>query len=151
MIYFMASTGIWRSAEARGSWRSLVATLARGFGYVFGWIIVVAMAAGIAIGCLTLPFIGMIVDAMGLGNFLGKYWSALVTLVCLVLAWRLHGAANLRLWYAQTWIDEHERYGRTFTRSLSRALRKHQEKVEASRREAQEARDAVATASSPPA
>jgi hypothetical protein len=45
---------------------------------------------------------------------------------CCYLAWRLYQAAETQIWLAQAWIETHERYGRSFTRSLSRALKKVQ-------------------------
>ena len=51
-----------------------------------------------------------------------------------VLSWMLWRASWVKTRRAESWIDECERYGRSFTRSLTRALRKQYEKLEEQKR-----------------
>lgn len=136
LIYFMASMGLWRSTVSSGSWWSLVATLGRGLGYVLGLMVLVTVVVSVVLGFLSMPFINMIVEAIGLANFIETYQYVLHALICAIVGWRLYQAGNVRLWYAQSWIDAHERYGRTLMRSLTLALKKHEERLQAKRQAA---------------
>jgi hypothetical protein len=73
---------------------------------------------------------------MGVTTVPENFILGVVVLSALYLAWRLHKSADHRLWLAQTWIETRERYGRTFTRSLTRALRNAQERRERKAKEA---------------
>ena len=53
---------------------------------------------------------------------------------CVYGGWLLWKASFPKLDKARAWVDEHERYGPTFVRSLASALRKHYQHLEEQRR-----------------
>jgi hypothetical protein len=57
-------------------------------------------------------------------------WLILSIPTCLGTSWVLWKASFPKLDKARAWVDEHERYGRTFVRSLANALRKHYQQLE---------------------
>ncbi len=125
VVFYMVSTGVWCSAYSRSSWRSVVATMARGYGFFVAVLTIVALTH-LALICMFAPIISFIVTWTG-----SEEWAEDALLVigvagCCYLACRLYQAAETQIWMAQAWIETHERYGRSFTRSLSRALKKVQ-------------------------
>jgi hypothetical protein len=85
----------------------------------------------LALSCFFVPIISFLLLLARQNEVPEWVWYVLAAGICIFLAWRLQQGAELRLWYGQSWIDERERYGRTFTRSLTRALLKHQQKIDA--------------------
>lgn len=128
-LFLFTSTGIWCSAFARSSWRSLVATVARGYGFFLGILTIIGLVY-LAAACVLSPVMGILSNFMGVTSVPEDALLGVIMVTSLYLAWRLHKAANTRLWLAQTWIDTRERYGRTFTRSLTRALKNARERQE---------------------
>jgi ABC-type transport system involved in multi-copper enzyme maturation permease subunit len=128
-IYYMAATGIWCSVSSKGSWRSLVATLTSGYGYLlailFGFSLVYFwFSCGIG------SFVFFFLTLVGLTNVSFAVWIILCIPTCLGASWLLWKASFPKLDKARAWVDEHERYGRTFVRSLANALRKHYQHLE---------------------
>ena len=84
-------------------------------------------------GCLVGPIVGLFMTLGGIVTVNGKLYliEAICTTASLALCYRLFRAAQIKAHYARCWIDDSERYGRTFTRSLTRALLKHQERMAA--------------------
>jgi ABC-type transport system involved in multi-copper enzyme maturation permease subunit len=132
-MYYMASTGIWCSVSSRSSWRSLVATVGTGYGYCLVIVAVVAFAY-LWLGCIIVPIFLLVLSCFGVKTVPVEVMLGLFVVTCLLLGWLLLRKADTKLWYAQAWIDNEERYGRTLTRSLARALRKHYERLEERRR-----------------
>jgi ABC-type transport system involved in multi-copper enzyme maturation permease subunit len=128
MMYYMAATGVWCSTSSRGSWRSLVSTLGTGyasflalatlFGLLFVWL-----------GCTVVPILVFIVRLLGVGEHTMALTIGVTVTVAVGMAWVLYRRSENKISDARTWIDSEERYGRTFTRSLTRALRKHYEQL----------------------
>jgi ABC-type transport system involved in multi-copper enzyme maturation permease subunit len=132
-VYYMAATGIWCSVYSKGSWRSLVATLTTGYGYLLGILFLFALVYlwfSCGIGALVFFFLALV----GLTNLSFAVAVALAMPTCLGISWFLWKASFPRLDKARAWVDEHERYGRTFVRSLASALRKHYQHLEEQRR-----------------
>jgi ABC-type transport system involved in multi-copper enzyme maturation permease subunit len=128
-IYYMAATGIWCSVRSKGSWRSLVATLTTGYGYLlailFGFsLIYFWFSCGIG------SFIFFFLTLVGLTNLSLAVWTILCIPTCVGASWFLWKASFPKLDKARAWVDEHERYGRTFVRSLASALRTHYRRLE---------------------
>lgn len=134
MVLYLASVGIQRSAESRGGWLAPAAALLRGYGFVLGVLLLSGAAACLGFCCITLPFVKLVMEVIGVMDFLEQRWPILTAGFGALLGWKLYHSGNERLWRAQTWIDAHERYGRTVTRSLALALRKHYERLEEKRR-----------------
>ncbi len=130
-MYYMAATGVSASVSSRGSWRSLLTTLATGYGYVLFLVLIMAFAYS-WMGCLLGPIVMFILDRIGV-TVQAKVFVLLGIGITssLILSYFLIRSAQNKAHYAKCWIDDSERYGRTFTRSLTRALMKHQEKMEA--------------------
>jgi hypothetical protein len=131
-MYYMAATGVSASVTSRGSWRSLLATLAGGYGYILLLVVVVGFVFS-WMGCLVGPIVGLFMTLGGIVSVNGKTYliEAICTTASLIICYRLVRAAQIKSHYARCWIDDSERYGRTFTRSLTRALLKHQERLAA--------------------
>jgi ABC-type transport system involved in multi-copper enzyme maturation permease subunit len=128
-IYYMAGTGIWCSVRSTGSWRSLVATLTSGYGYLLGILFLFALFyfwISCGIGALVYFFLTL----AGLTNVSFAVWITLCVPTCLGMSWFLWKASYPKLDKARAWVDEHERYGRTFVRSLASALRKHYQRLD---------------------
>ncbi|MCS6977109.1 MAG: ABC transporter permease subunit [Gemmatales bacterium] len=125
VVFYMASTGVWCSAFSTSSWRSVVATIGRGFGFFLAIATMVGLFY-LAVACLFSPIISVIVNFTGSEEFAESSLLVIGIAGSCYLAWRLYKAADECVWLAQTWIETHERYGRSFTRSLSRALKKAQ-------------------------
>jgi ABC-type transport system involved in multi-copper enzyme maturation permease subunit len=136
VLFFMASTGVWCSAFSSSSWRSLVATVARGYGYFLGLLTLVALIH-LGLACVLSPVAGILANVMGVTSVPEDLILGLVIITSLYLSWRHYKSANDRLWLAQTWIDTRERYGRTFTRSLTRALMNAKQRQEERRKAAE--------------
>jgi ABC-type transport system involved in multi-copper enzyme maturation permease subunit len=129
-LYFMASCGVWCSAFSSSSWWSIVGTVARGYGYCI-WITLIVAGCYAAVALLLAPVIRFVLTQAGVADVPEWIWLVIASCTFAYLAWRFHKAADLRIWYAQTWVDDRERYGRNFVRSLTRAMRKHQERLDA--------------------
>jgi hypothetical protein len=135
-MYYMAAAGVSASVSSRGSWRSLLATIAGGYGYI----LLLVFAVGFVyswMGCLVGPIVGLFMTLGGIVTGNGKIYliEAICTTASLFISYRLLRAAQIKAHYAKCWIDDCERYGRTFTRSLTRALLKHQEREAAKKEE----------------
>jgi ABC-type transport system involved in multi-copper enzyme maturation permease subunit len=133
-IYYMAATGIWCSARSKGSWRSLVATLITGYGYLLGILFLFSLVY-FWFSCGIGSFVFFFLTLMGLTNLSFAVWIILCIPSCLGASWLLWKASFPKLDKARAWVDEHERYGRTFVRSLASALRKHYQHLEERQRE----------------
>jgi ABC-type transport system involved in multi-copper enzyme maturation permease subunit len=131
-MYYMAAAGVAASVSSRGSWRSLLATLAGGYGYILLLVLILGFVFS-WMGCLLGPIVGFMLSMGGVVTTQAKVFviEGVCTTASLILCYRLVRAAQLKAHLAKCWIDDSERYGRTFTRSLTRALLKHQERVEA--------------------
>jgi hypothetical protein len=137
-MYYMASTGVWCSVKSESSWRSLLLTLGTGYAFaVFvgsGYAFLYGVAA-----CTITPFLFFFLRLVGIQNL---ELAAVITgtvVGTLGTLWTLLRWADMRVHSAKEWIDAQERYGRTLTRSLARALRKYAERQEQRRREQQAA------------
>src|SRR5207244_11761119 len=110
-----------------------VAYFSVGYRYFLGFLFLVALIlgwAGFGIGVILLVILGV---AGGRDpSFVFPIIACLGT--CLGIAWFLWRAAYPKLDKARALVDEHERYGRTFVRSLASALRKHYQRLEERRR-----------------
>ena len=128
-MYYMAATGVSASVSSRGSWRSLLTTLAGGYGYILLLVLIVGFVYS-WMGCLLGPIVGFFLMLAGIVTTNAKIIviESICTTASLILSYRLIRAAQIKAHYAKCWIDDTERYGRTFTRSLTRALLKHQER-----------------------
>jgi hypothetical protein len=127
-MYYMAATGLWCSVRSKGSWRSLVATLATGYGYLLVILFLIALVYLWA-SCGVFVFVIFLLKLMGVTlTFAVSIILSLLT--SLSMSWFLWRASYPQLDKARAWVDEHERYGRTFVRSLSSALRKHYQHLE---------------------
>lgn len=128
-MYYMAATGVSASVSSRGSWRSLLTTLAGGYGYILLLVLIVGFVYS-WMGCLLGPIVGFFLMLAGIVTTNAKIIviESICTTASLILSYRLVRAAQIKAHYAKCWIDDTERYGRTFTRSLTRALLKHQER-----------------------
>lgn len=78
-MHFMGAVGIWCSATAKSSWRSLLATLGCGFGYAFAIVFATFMLlgmVGVVLGGLViaLPVTIVLVPLVILGAGYGKIW-----------------------------------------------------------------------------
>lgn len=125
VVFYMVSTGVWCSAYSRSSWRSVVATMARGYGFFVAVLTIVALVH-LALICMFVPIISFLVTWTGSEEWAEDALLMIGVAGCGYLAWRLYQAAETQIWLAQAWIETHERYGRSFTRSLTRALKKAQ-------------------------
>jgi ABC-type transport system involved in multi-copper enzyme maturation permease subunit len=134
-VYFMAATGIACSARSLNSWKSLLATLLSGYGYILCILFVLPFAFTCS-ACLSLPlaFIGMFVGG-GLG-FQAAAEIGFFILSTAVITWLLRRSALLRLADAERTVEEDERFGKNFVRVLARALRRHAERLDQQRRPA---------------
>jgi ABC-type transport system involved in multi-copper enzyme maturation permease subunit len=126
-VYYMAATGILCSARSRSSWRSLLATLASGYGFGLGLVCLFSLAY------LWVMCLGQVVLAI-LALFgvqdQGMVLTGSLSVVGMIgLAWWLWWMARAKVAAAEDWVDQ-ERDRRTFTRVLARALRKHAERLE---------------------
>lgn len=126
--YFMTANGIWCSARSRSSWRSLLSTFAVGYGYVFGLLMIFSLM-GIWLSCAMLP-VRLMLGWAGIANADSIITMFFGTLCSGIYSWVLWRAGQGRIFYAEKWVDANDRSGRTFARSLERALRKHAEKLE---------------------
>jgi ABC-type transport system involved in multi-copper enzyme maturation permease subunit len=132
-IYYMAATGVTCSARSRSSWRSLISTVVTGFaywlaalmglGFVYLWL-------GVTLG----PLVEFILRLGGIVKFDFPLEVAGCVTTCVAVAFFLWRSSDKRIAYAKVCVDDNERYGRTFTRSLERALIKHYERLEQRRR-----------------
>jgi hypothetical protein len=57
---------------------------------------------------------------------------------CVGISWFLWRASDAKIANARSWVETNERYGRTFVRSLTSALRKHYQRREEQQREKKE-------------
>jgi ABC-type transport system involved in multi-copper enzyme maturation permease subunit len=131
-MYYMASTGLWCSVRAKGSWRSLLATLTTGYGYLLAILFLIALVYVWA-SCGIFVVVIFLLKLVGISATAGMS-IVLSLLTSLIMSWFLWRASYPKLDKARAWVDEHERYGRTFVRSLSSALRKHYQHLEERRR-----------------
>jgi ABC-type transport system involved in multi-copper enzyme maturation permease subunit len=123
-MYYMAATGVWWSVSSTSSWRSLVGTMATGYGYVLLIMVVVAFLSSLS----SIPLALALASMLGLSNFaLGWQLARCATTVC-ILAWFLWRASQRKMSSARRWIDAEEREGRTMSQTLTRALRKIHER-----------------------
>ena len=142
-MYYMASTGVWCSVKASNSWRSLFATIASGYGYGIGLVAAFGFVY-LFLSCTVLPFVYLFLRLIGIKDPSADAVILTVTTVATVLtAFLLVRSGDTKVHYAKEWIDAQERYGRTITRSLTRALRSYAERKE-QRRKQQMAREALA-------
>jgi ABC-type transport system involved in cytochrome c biogenesis permease component len=130
-MYYMASTGIWCSVGSKGSWRSLIATLATGYGYLLLILFLIALIYLWA-SCGVFVVVLFLLKLLGITPNSAAY-ILLSVLTSVILSWFLWRASYPKLDKARAWVDEHERYGRTFVRSLTSALRKHYQHMESRR------------------
>jgi ABC-type transport system involved in multi-copper enzyme maturation permease subunit len=136
-MYYMGATGIWCSVRSGSSWRSLVTTLATGYGYGFVVLTLFALAylwAGLVIG----PVIAFFLLMIGIKDLTLGVVITTCIVSCVGLSWFLWRASDTKIAYARAWVETNERYGRTFVRSLSSALRKHYQRLEEQEREKKE-------------
>jgi ABC-type transport system involved in multi-copper enzyme maturation permease subunit len=139
---YMAATGISCSVKARDSWRSLAATFAVGYGYWFG----VTSVFGIAyfwLGCTIVPVLVVVLAILGIRDLSLALLVSICLTTCGGVAWFLWKSGQARIAQARVWVDQHERYGRTLVRSLTRALRKHDERMAERRKQRQQALSAT--------
>jgi ABC-type transport system involved in multi-copper enzyme maturation permease subunit len=127
-MYYMAATGLWCSARSKSSWRSLVMTFAIGYGYFFGMASILALIY-LWTGCVIGPFVAFVLMLAGITSLTLGLTITFCLVTSLALGWLLWRASYWKIHYAESWVDEQERYGRTFTRSLTSALRKHYERL----------------------
>jgi ABC-type transport system involved in multi-copper enzyme maturation permease subunit len=134
-MHYMTATGLLCSAESKSSWRSLAATLARGYGFFL--ITSAALATFyLWLGCVLGPVVMLLLALMGIGSSVSDtVWVAAGLTTCVGLSVAFWRASARRIDQAESWINTNERYGKTLVRSLSRALRKQQERNEARARE----------------
>jgi ABC-type transport system involved in multi-copper enzyme maturation permease subunit len=132
-IYYMAATGIWCSVRSKGSWQSLVATLTTGYGYLLGILFLFSLVY-FWFSCGIGSFIVFFLTLVGLTNLSFAVWIILCIPTCVGASWFLWKASFPKLDKARAWVDEHERYGRTFVRSLASALRTHYRRLEERKR-----------------
>jgi ABC-type transport system involved in multi-copper enzyme maturation permease subunit len=126
-IVYMSALGVLYSARSASSWRSLAATLGSGYAYLFTGLVVAALCYECT--CLLLSPVGF-----DLGY-------AVALLVFARMMWRRAGRLVTE---AETFVDVNERFGRSFTRSLARALRK-METVQAQKQKEGDQPDAPTT------
>ncbi len=129
IMYFFASIGIYNSV-VNGSWLSLLSSMSLGIGYSMGIFIILVSLALIGMLCIFIPAFLFIMRWLGMSLFSDHYWNVALFVIFSLMAWRMYHQGNIRLWLAQAWIDQEERYGRTLTRSLSQALRSHYRRLE---------------------
>lgn len=125
-MYYMTATGVWCSVSSRGSWRSLVATMASGFGYFFGILFLFGIAYA-WMGCLLGPIFSFFLRLAGFVDVSNAVIMTLSLTTSIGFLLILRRGAFSKVRYAESWIDDRERYGRNFTRSLSRALVKYEQ------------------------
>jgi hypothetical protein len=126
---YMAATGVWCSVSSRSSWRSLVSTLATGYGHLLAILTLVAMAS-IASSCISLALAWAIAFYLPIGSSRDALALAFCSIGVLFMAWRLYRASQIKLSSARSCVDSEEREGKTFSRVLTRALRKHYQRRE---------------------
>ncbi len=129
LMHYMASIGIYNST-VDGSWLSLISSVGLGLGFSVGLLILLTIMGLILMMCIFIPFFLFILRMIGMTTFSMHYWFAFSGFICCFMGWRLYHQGNIKLWQAQAWIDQEERYGRTLTRSLTLALRTHYRKRE---------------------
>jgi ABC-type transport system involved in multi-copper enzyme maturation permease subunit len=126
-MHYMAGTGLLCSAESKSTWRSLAATLALGYGYF----LVAAAALStfyLWLGCVVGPIVMFLLRLIGIVSIAEAVWLAAAVTTCAGLSVTFWRASARRIDEAEYCVNTHERYGKTLTRSLSRALRKHEER-----------------------
>jgi hypothetical protein len=111
-MYYMGATGIWCSVRATSSWRSLLATLASGYGFGFGYLCLFWFAFGF-LSCFCMPFVGLMRanDVLGV-LFMVAFWLLYAAGFLTALCWALWKSAQLKLQNAARWVSNHEREGR---------------------------------------
>jgi ABC-type transport system involved in multi-copper enzyme maturation permease subunit len=128
-MHFMAATGVWCSVSARGSWRSLVASVASGYGYCLAVLSLFAFV-NLWLGCTLVPILSFVVSLMGVKNITLGVTIPACLISSIGMAWFLWRSSEKKIALARAWVDANERYGRTFVRSLANALRKRYLKEE---------------------
>jgi ABC-type transport system involved in multi-copper enzyme maturation permease subunit len=123
-MHFMAATGILWSASSSSSLRSLMGILAAGYSYAAG-VLFLFFCISVAASCLLGPAALFLLIAVSPATLESGFlvYSSLATFVG--ASWLLNRAASDRIQNAESWIDAHERSGKTFARVLVRALRGH--------------------------
>jgi ABC-type transport system involved in multi-copper enzyme maturation permease subunit len=130
--YYLGATGIWCSVRSQSSWRSLLATLASGYGFGLGYVFL-SWLTYFCVACVAFPF-GLFLAEAGTSEGVLRLLLFLFDLtMSLLLAWLLWKAAELKLHLATNWVDDHEREGRPSTRARTRAMRKSVEFLEGQR------------------
>jgi hypothetical protein len=124
---YMAATGTWCSVSSTSSWRSLVATLATGYGHLLAILTLVAIAS-MASSCVLVPLAWLLLASLPIGSIFDALTLAFCSVSVSFMAWRLYRAAQIKLFRARNCVDNEERYGRTLFRVLTRALRKQYER-----------------------
>lgn len=126
-IRYMAATGVWCSVRAKTSWRSLITTFASGYAYLLGTLSLLAFF-NFWLGCTLIPVVTLVMRMGGVSDPTMGLAITIVIMTALALGWMLIRRADRKISDAKAWIDGNERYGRTFVRSLARALRKESER-----------------------
>lgn len=138
MVFYMASTGVWCSVTSASSWRSLVATLAFGYGRIAGLLTLFAFVY-LFVSCGVFPFVFFFLHLMGVDSISHAMLLSASLVASAGMTFLLVRNGDTKIHYARSWIDAEERYGRTLTRSLTRALLKHYEKMDERRKAREEA------------
>src|SRR5262249_10331740 len=99
------------------------------------------------LGCTIVPVIVFFVHLAGVGEHTLALTVGVSVTAALGMGYVLYRRSENKISDARTWIDSEERYGRTFTRSLTGALRKHYEQLAERRKQRQPADAPVQPAS----
>jgi hypothetical protein len=130
-MYYLGATGIWCSSRSLSSWRSLLATLASGYGYGLALAFTLVVTY-VWVGCAA-AFFTFFLTLTGVPNVDEVYHLIFGAVASVGLAWWLRRRALIQIQKAEDQVDILERSGRNFAGVLARALRKHAEKQEARR------------------
>jgi ABC-type transport system involved in multi-copper enzyme maturation permease subunit len=118
--FYMGATGIGCSVRSQSSWRSLLATLASGYGFGLGYFFLGSVAY-VCFGCLAFPVLAFL--RVSTSPVILQLLFFLYNLAAgLIFAWMLWKAAELKLHLAANWVDDYEREGRPSTRARIRAM-----------------------------
>jgi ABC-type transport system involved in multi-copper enzyme maturation permease subunit len=130
-MYYLGATGIWCSSRSLSSWRSLLATLATGYGYSLA-VAFALVVIYVWLGCVA-AFLKLFLALAGVADVDAAFHLIFGSAASLGLAWWLRRGALIKIGKAEDQVDILERSGRNFAGVLARALRKHAEKLEARR------------------
>jgi ABC-type transport system involved in multi-copper enzyme maturation permease subunit len=133
-MYYMGAVGVHCSARSASSWRSLAATFGSGYGYTLVFLVLLSFVYT-WLALVIVPIISFILTLMRVTVSLLTVELGICVATALVTSWFLYRRGLNKVSDARAWVDDHERYGRTFVRSLTRALRKHYERLEEKQRE----------------